>query len=115
MATRPTVLCPFPQGNSPIPRPIPNSVQSVALTANVAVSITVPNTSATVPPAKYVIFSCTGNFYVHCFTTATVPGTITDGSAPELNPTAYQLPANDVTTISVISPVACVLTAAFYA
>jgi hypothetical protein len=115
MATRPTVLCPFPQGNSPIPRPVANSTMAVSLAAGVAKSITIPNTSSTVPPAKYVIFSGTGNYYVNLFTTATVPGDTTDGTASELNPTAYQLPANDVTTISVISPVACVLTAAFYA
>jgi hypothetical protein len=43
-----------------------------------------------------------------------VPADVTDGTASELAPVAYQL-TPDVTTISVISPSACVITASFYA
>lgn len=106
------VLIPFPQGNSPVPRPISSYVLSKTLAASAAKSFAVPTTM--VPKPKYVIFSCTGNFYANCYTTATVPGDVTDGSASELAPIAYQL-TDDITTISVISPAASIITASFYA
>jgi hypothetical protein len=98
----PTTLIPFPQGNSPVPRPIPSYVLARALAASVAESFTVPTTMVPIP--RYVIFSCTANFYANCYTTATVPADVTDGTASELAPVAYQL-TPDVTTISVISPI----------
>jgi hypothetical protein len=108
MAVRPPVLLPFPQGNSPVPRPIPSVVNANSLAASVAESITVPT------GARYVLFSCTANFYINCYTTATVPGDTTDGTASDLNPAGYQLTPNEAVTLSVISPSACVITASFY-
>lgn len=113
-AVRPPVLLSFPQGNSPVPRPIPASVMAVSLAAGVAKSFTLPVTTTGVP-ARYVIFSGTGNYYVNCYATATVPGDTTDGTGSELNPSAYQITPGEPVTISVISAVACVVTAAFYA
>jgi hypothetical protein len=84
-------------------------------TASTAESFTVPTLHDGVTKARYVVFSYTSNTYVNCYTTATVPGDTSDGSASELNPAAYELP-QDVTTISVISPVAgAIVTASFYA
>lgn len=110
MATRPPVLVALRDGYSPMPRQIPSSVMARVLAASTAESITVP------AGARWVVFSCTASFYVNCYTTATVPAAdVTDGTASELNPSAYELPLTDVPAISVISGSACVLTAAFYA
>lgn len=111
-ATRPTVLIPFPQGNSPVPRPPPSYVISRALAASVAKDFTLPTTL--VPAPKYMIFSCTGTFYANAYATATVPGDVTDGTASELNPVAWAV-TPDMTTISVISPSAAVVTLSVYA
>lgn len=113
MATRPTYPRHFTQGYSEVPRLVPSVVNAVALAASTAESFTVP-TLADGTPAKYVVFGFTSNTYVNCYTTATVPGDTSDGSASELNPSGYRLPP-DVTTISVISPAASVVTASFYA
>lgn len=107
-AARPNVLRPFKQGYNEIPRPIPQSVMSRALAASVAEDITPPAGSS------YVIFSCTGNFYVQPYATATVPADVTDGTASELNPSGYEFNTNNLPTFSVIAPAACVITAAFY-
>lgn len=112
MATRPTYPHRFSQGYGEVPRKAPAYVLAVSLAASVAKSFTVP-TLASGSPAKFVIFSGTSNFYVNCYTAATVPGDTADGSASELNPSAYEIPT-DVTTLSVISPVAGVVTASFY-
>lgn len=115
-AIRPPALLPFPQGNSPVPRPIPSSVMALTLVANTAQSFTLPSvTGGSSPGARFVIFSCTANFYANCYATATVPSTVTDGTASELSPTAYMLTPGEPVTISVISPSACVITASFYA
>lgn len=87
-------------------RPAPDYVLARSLAANAAESFTVPT------GATGVMFSCVDNFYANTTTTATVPGDVTDGTASELNPVGYQL--YGITTISVISPAACVITAAFY-
>lgn len=108
-ATRPGALVAFKQGFGEIPRPIAQSVMARALAASTAESITPPT------GARYVIFSCTSNFYVNCFTTATVPVDTTDGTASELNPSGYEFNPNELPAISVISPNDCVITAAFYA
>lgn len=114
-AVRPTALIPFPQGTSPIPRPIPAQIMALSLAASVAESFTLPTVTSGQVPARYVVFSCTSNYYVNCYATATVPGDTTDGTASELNPSGYQINPTEPVTISVISAVACVITAAFYA
>lgn len=113
-AVRPPLLQPFPQGYSPVPRPIPASVMALSLAASVAESFTLPSVTGGQPGARFVLFSATGNFYINCYATATVPGDTTDGTASELNPSAYQLTPGEPVTISVISPTTCVVTAAFY-
>ena len=113
-AGRPAFLIPFPLANSPIPRPTPSSVMALSLAANVAKSFTLPSVTGGQPGARYVIFAATGNYYVNCYAAATVPGDTTDGTAAELNPSGYQITPGEPMTISVISPVACVITAAFY-
>lgn len=113
-AVRPPQLLPFPQGNSPVPRPIPSSVMALSLAANVAESFTLPSTTATSVGARYVLFSATASFYANCYVTATVPGDTTDGTASELNPAGYQLTPGEPVTISVISSSTCIITAAFY-
>jgi hypothetical protein len=107
-ATRPSILVPFKQGYGEVPRPIPRSVMARSLAASTAEDITPPAGS------RYVIFSCTGDFYVNPYATATVPGDTTDGTAAELNPAGYEFNTNELPTFSVISSGACVITAAFY-
>ena len=104
---RPSVLIPLPPGS----RAVPSYVLAVSLAANTAESFTVPTLNAVI--ARCVIFSSNVDFFVNCYTTATVPGDVTDGTASELNPSSYQL-LNDVATISVISASAGIVTAAFY-
>jgi hypothetical protein len=81
-------------------------VLAKSLAAGVAESFTVPDN------AKYVLFSATADFYANYTTTATVPGDVTDGTASELNPALRIL--TSVTTISVIAPADCVITASFW-
>lgn len=110
MAARPATLVEFPKGYNEIPRPIPQATMARVLAANTAESITPPAGS------RYVIFSCTANFYVNCYDTAAVPADdVTNGTAPELNPAGYSFNPGELPTISVISPSACIITAAFYA
>lgn len=108
MATRPATLIPFPQGQSPVPRPIPSAINALSIAASTAESMTVP------AGAKFVIFSSNVDFYVNCYTTATVPGDTTDSTGSELNPAGYMLPSVDVPTISIISATAGIVTGAFY-
>lgn len=108
-ATRPALLRPFKQGYSEVPRPIPQSVMARSLAASTAEDITPPAGS------RYVLFSGTADFYVQPYTTATVPGDTTDGTASELNPSGYEFNTDNLPTFSVISAVACIVTAAFYA
>lgn len=108
-ATRLATMTPFPQGYGEIPRPLSTSIMARALAANTAENITAPAGSTR------VIFSCTANFYVNPYTTATVPGDTTDGTASELNPSGYSFSAGELPVFSVISDAACVITAAFYA
>jgi hypothetical protein len=81
-------------------------VNARALAASTAESFTVP------AGAQYVNFAATANFYANFTTTATVPGDVTDGSASVLNPGLRSI--EGATTISVISPVACAITAEFF-
>jgi len=110
MAMRPATITAFPLHYSEIPRPIPQSTMSRALAvASTAESITPPT------GARFVIFSYTHPTYVNCFTTATVPGDVTDGTASELNPSGYAFSPNELPTISVVSATAgAIVTAAFY-
>lgn len=88
-------------------------IDNRVLAANTAEAHTVPTDAAGVK-ANYVVFSATCDFYADFASTAVVPSAdVTNGSGPELNPTVRFL-ANDVTTISLISPTACVVTMMFY-
>lgn len=85
-----------------------DTVNARSLAANVAEDSTVPEGAAK------VLFSCTGNFYAKVGTgSAAVPGDVTNGTASELNPSAWVVAPGEV--ISVIAPVACVITLAYYA
>lgn len=93
----------------PFVRLLPTYVDALVLSANTAVTQVVP------AGATWVVFasSCAA-FYVTSNGAAAVPGsTTTDGSAPELNPTAYFLQPG-VVAFSVIAPTTCKITAAFY-
>lgn len=83
--------------------------------ANTAESDTVPSISSV--KAQYVNFIPTAacvDFYVNYTTTAVVPGgDITDGSAPDHNPTMRYI-AGTVTTISLIAPNACTITLEYF-
>jgi hypothetical protein len=89
-------------------------IDNRVLAANTAEAHTVPVDAANVK-ATYVIFSSTCDFYADFASTAVVPSAdVTNGSGPELNPTARFL-ANDVTTISLITAAdSCVVTMMFY-
>lgn len=117
MATRPTVLVAWKaatsEGNAWAR--IPSSyVLSKSLAASTAESFTVPTALGPAGRARYVVFSAEVDFYANCYTAATVPGDVTDGTASEMNPVAYQIP-EDVSEISVISETAGRITASFYA
>lgn len=100
-------------GYGETPRQPSNYVLALSLAANTAESFDITAARVVDPAVKYVVFSCTGNFYASPFTTATVPGDTTNGTASELNPSGWMIdPA--CTAISVISPGACVITASFY-
>lgn len=86
--------------------PPPTYVLARVLGVATAESMTVPT------GARYVLFSSSGDFHVSYTTTATVPADTTDGTACELNPELRDI--TGVTTISVISPAAQLVTAAFY-
>lgn len=104
---------------APLPRSVdalfalPQSdVNAAVLAANTAETITIPS------GATHVSFSANTDFYMKFNGTAAVPGAdVSDGSASELNPTVRRLLLGDgtaVTSISVISPVAAVVTAMFF-
>lgn len=89
-------------------------IDNRVLAANTAEAHTVPVDAAS-KKATYVIFSSTCDFYADFVSTAVVPSAdVTDGSGPELNPTARFL-ANGVTTISLITAAdSCIVTMMFY-
>jgi hypothetical protein len=115
MATKAPFPRRFHQGYNEVPRLAPGWTDALLLgTASTAESFTVPAMADGTKP-KFVVFSYTSNTYVNCYVTATVPGDTSDGTASELNPAAYML-SPDITTISVISPVAnAIVTASYYA
>lgn len=88
-------------------RVAPTYTNARSLAANVGEDTSVPS------GAKKVLFAATCNFYAKVGGTATVPGDVTNGSAAELNPAAWQLNSS-ITTIGLIAPVACVVTVTFY-
>lgn len=100
-------------GYGEMPRFPSNYVLSRSLAAGVAESFDVSAARTNDIGIKCVVFSCSSNFYANPAAVATVPGDVTDGSASELNPSAWHI-TPEMTTISVISPVACVITASFY-
>ena len=84
-----------------------DTINNRVLADSVAESDTVPT------GAKMVLFSATGNFYCKINDTAAIPGAdVTDGSGSEINPSGRVVAAGD--TISLIAPVACVVTLAYY-
>ncbi len=83
------------------------------LAANTAEAHTVP-TGANGLKANYVVFSANADFWVDVGKTAAVPAAdITDGTAPDLNPTVLYL-GGSVTTISLISTAGGIVGMAFY-
>lgn len=93
----------------------PNTLIRVAPTyVNARVLAASVNESTTIPTgAKKVIFSSTCNFYAKPGGTAAVATDTTDGSASELNPSAWHLDGS-FTTIGVISDTTCVVTLTYY-
>ncbi len=91
-------------------RPAPTYVDALVLVAGTAQTQVVPANS------RWVLFSSScGLIYVNDNAAATVPGTTTTtGAASELNPAAWNLTGMGIATISVISPLACVVTMSFY-
>ncbi len=84
----------------------PAYVLAKSLAASTAEAFTVPT------DARYVLFSGNVDYYVNYTTTATVPGDVTDGTASELNPELRDI--SGVTSISIISASAGIVTASFY-
>jgi hypothetical protein len=86
----------------------PAYIQVRVLAASTAESITVPTNAA------FVAFSANCDFYVsYDSDTAVVPGAdVDDGTSNEMNPTVRYVPG--LTSLSVISASACILTASFY-
>jgi len=88
----------------------PQWVDAIVLVANTAVTYYIP-TGTNKATANYLMFSSSGgaDFYVSYSITAAVPGTsITNGTAPELNPLLRCV--SGLTAVSIIAPVGCVLT-----
>ena len=93
-------------GNNSFAAPFSDTINALSLGVATAESATVP------AGAKFCIFSYTTDIYVNSSTTATVPGDVTNGSASELNPTIRNV--EGVTTLSIISPAASVVTLSYY-
>lgn len=87
-----------------------DTIYAIVIAANTEGHITIPS------GATYVLLSATANCYslIGTSVTAAVPsGNITNGTAPALNKAGYAIRGTD-TTISCISPSACVVTLEFY-
>lgn len=92
------------------------SINAYQLVANTPVNINVSDlTDANSKKANALIFSCTGNFYILWNgSNAAVPSSnITDGTAPELNPSVRRLGGN-ITQFSIVAPANCVLTLSIF-
>jgi len=86
---------------------ISDNRNTLVLTANTAESIAVPE------GAQIALFSATADFWADYDNTAIVPSVdITNGTAPELNPTLRRL--NNVSNISLISASAAKIQISFY-
>ncbi len=80
---------------------------AIDLAAGVAQSYTIPS------GANKLLFSCIDEFWVDVNKTAVIPtGTIIDGSAPVRSPTG--LGTHGYTTLSFISPRACIVQISVY-
>lgn len=101
-----------PGRTSTLVRSAPTYVQARVLAAGVSETVTLP------AGTRIAVFSATCNFYAKTGATAAVPAAdIADGTASELNPTAwyYSNAATATQTVSVITPdPACVITIAAY-
>jgi hypothetical protein len=87
--------------------PFSDTINACVLTAGVPESLTIP------AGANFVVFSATGEFYIRANGTAAVTaGDVTNGTASEFNPAARSLVG--VTSLSVVAPGACTVTAAFF-
>lgn len=86
--------------------PFSDYINSRSLSASTAETFIVPE------GARFVVFSGTADFYAKPNATASVPADVTDGSASELNPTLRSVVG--VSSVSVISESACVVSAAFF-
>jgi hypothetical protein len=87
--------------------PIPTYIDNMVLAAGVAETYTVPS------GYKYAVLSGTSNFYIRVNAAAAVPSTeVADGSGSFLNPSCLDI--RGATTISFISPVACVVSIALF-
>ena len=92
-------------------RSAPTYVQARVLAANTAETIAFP------AGTNIAIFSATCNFYASTTIPAAVPAAdVTDGTASELNPSAWYFAGSSTQTpsVSVISDVACTITASAY-
>lgn len=86
----------------------PAWIDNLILTANTAKTYNIPT------GAKFLLFSCTTNFYVAYGGTAVIPSVdVTDGTGVELNPVLRSIDFN-MTTISIISPINCIVTISAY-
>jgi hypothetical protein len=83
-------------------------VNNYVLVAGDAQTVNIPT------GAKWVLFSCTGNFYTNFHgATAAEPSTnATNGAGVELNPTVRYLGSH--TSFSVVAPANAILTLAYY-
>lgn len=91
-------------------RPQSDYVEGLSLAASTAERVPIPANSYA------VIFSCTGSFCAKLGTatvTAAMPTDTTDGSASELNPSAFAIQSGQ-THISVIASAAALMTLSFY-
>ena len=79
---------------------------SFTLIAGTAAAFNVPQ------GAKYAMFASSGDFYAKYDGDATVPDDVSDGSAPELNPTMRYV--NGVRKISVVAPADVTVTVSYY-
>jgi len=85
----------------------PTYINARVLAATVAEAFTVP------AGAKYVLLAANADFYADFGTTAVTPAAdITDGTSPVFNPSLRML--EGCTSISVVSPTVCIVTAEFY-
>lgn len=89
-------------------RPAPTYVDARVLAASTSETQTIPTSS------RFVVFSATCDFWAKPGSSAAVPAADTsDGSAAELNPSAWSI-TSSMTQITVISSVVCTVTMAFY-